>query len=128
MRQQLLQEKYPVFVLELKKSETDLKSVDEIVDALTAEIEAAEKVALIGVFDHFAHTSGIGGEIDPKIKAAKNVVFCFGFALPNPLVLSVRPRSIGVADVGESFVLSFLEPPMEVATKAMERWCRSLAA
>ncbi|MEZ5840292.1 MAG: hypothetical protein R3D02_07630, partial [Hyphomicrobiales bacterium] len=81
----------------------------------------------IGVFDHFAHTRAFDGPIDPAIKDARNIVFCFGFALPNPQVLSVRPRSIGVADMGESFVLSFLEPPMEVATKAMEGWCKGLA-
>lgn len=127
MKQMLLQEKYPVFVLDLKKSETSYESVEAIVAALKEKIDANDKIAFIGIFDHYAHTAGMNGPIDPAIKAAQNLVFCFGFALPNPQVLSVRPRSIGVADLGDHFQISFLEPPMETATKQMEAWCKGLA-
>ncbi|HOV03736.1 MAG TPA: hypothetical protein PLJ34_00650 [Hyphomicrobiales bacterium] len=127
MKQMLLQEKYPVFALELKKSETDMKTVDDIVEALKARIAEDERIAYIATFDHMDHTMGLGGEINPAIKDARNLVFCFGFALPSPMVLAVRPRSIGIADMGEHFLISFLEPPMEVATKSMEAWCKGLA-
>jgi len=127
VKQTMLQEKYPVFMLDLKKSETDCETVDDVVAALKARVDAHEKVAFIGVFDHYAHTKSLGGAIAEEIKDAKNLVFCFGFALPNPQVLSVRPRSIGIADLGDHFLLSFLEPPMEIATKEMELWCKELA-
>jgi hypothetical protein len=29
-----------------------------------------------------------------------DIIFCFGFAIPNPQVLAVRPRSVGIADLG----------------------------
>lgn len=126
MKQTLLQEKYPVFVAEIGKDDTTRQSVDKVVDYLKARIAEKEKVAFIGVFDHYAHTKGIGGEINPDIRAAVDVLFCFGLALPNPQVLAVRPRSIGVADLGDRFVVSFMEAPMPAANQAMEAWVKGL--
>ncbi|TCP62983.1 hypothetical protein EV663_101246 [Rhodovulum bhavnagarense] len=126
MRQTLLMEKYPVFDLDLDKSETTCTSVDDILDRLKARIDAHPKVAYIATFDHYSHTKSIDGTIAEDIKDARNIVFCFGVALPNAHVLAVRPRSIGVADLGDRFHISFMEPPMEVATREMETWCRDL--
>jgi hypothetical protein len=127
MKQSLLMEKYPVFDMVLPKGETSCASVDDIIAKLHANIDAHPKVAYIAPFDHYAHTKSIDGTVADGIKDAKNIVFCFGVALPNPHVLAVRPRAIGVADMGDSFHLTFLEPPMEVATKEMESWCKALA-
>lgn len=127
MKQSVLMEKYPVFELDLPKSETTFTTVDEIIAALKSKIDAHPKVAYIGLFDHYDHTKSINGEINENIKDAKNLIFCFGFALPNPRVLSVRPRSIGVSDMGDYFAIVFMEPPMEIATKEMHAWCKGLA-
>ncbi|WP_316860241.1 DUF6858 family protein [uncultured Cohaesibacter sp.] len=126
MKQSILMEKYPIFDMDLEKSETPYESVDAVIAALKEKIDAHPKVAYIGVFDHYGHTRSIDGAIAENIMDAKNILFCFGLALPNPKVLSVRPRSIGVADMGNSFHISFLEPPMEMATREMESWCRGL--
>ena len=127
MKQSMLMEKYPTFDLEIAKSETSHTSVDEILAALKANIDAHPKVAYIGQFDHFSHTKSIDGDIGNGIIDAKNIIFCFGIKLPNPHVLAVRPRSIGVADMGDHFHISFMEPPMPLATNAMESWCKALA-
>lgn len=127
MKQSLLMEKYPVFDLEIAKSETSCASVDDIIAALKGKIDAHPKVAYIATFDHYSHTKAIEGVINEAITDAKEIVFCFGVALPNPHVLAVRPRSIGVADMGDHFHVTFLEPPMEVATKEMEAWVKALA-
>lgn len=127
MKQTILQEKYPVFVLELPKAETDLASTDAIIERLQANVEAHPVARFIAVFDHYTHTQGVpGGQISPDIQDAKNVVFCFGIALPNAEVLAVRPRSIGVAEFADKFVISFLEAPMPVANTAMEGWVLGL--
>jgi hypothetical protein len=126
MKQMLLQEKYPVYAAEIAKAETTCKTVDDVVAYLKARIAENEKVQFIGVFDHYAHTTRIGGEINPGIHAAVDVIFCFGIALPNPQVLAVRPRSIGVADMGDRFVVSFMEAPMKPANDAMEAWVKGL--
>ncbi len=127
MKQSLLMEKYPTFDLQIGKDETSLTSVDEILAALKVNIDAHPKVAFIGIFDHLSHTKSIDGEIAPEIVDAKNILFCFGVKLPNPRVLAVRPRSIGVTDMGEYFHITFMEPPMPMATDAMEEWCKALA-
>jgi hypothetical protein len=127
MKQTFLMEKYPVFDMDLPKSETSCQSIDEIMAALRARIDAHPKVAYIATFDHYQHTRSIEGSIAEEIRAAQNIIFCFGVMLPNAHVLAVRPRSIGVADLGDRFHISFMEPPMEIATKEMEAWCKALA-
>ncbi|WP_298289299.1 DUF6858 family protein [Thiomonas sp.] len=126
MKQTLLQEKYPVYVAEFAKSETPYTTVAEVVEYYKAKIAANPQVKFIAVFDHYEHTTRIGGTIAPDIKAAAEVIFCFGIALPNPMVLAVRPRSIGIADMGDKFVISFLEAPMAPANEAMEAWTKGL--
>ena len=126
MKQTLLQEKYPVLVAEISKNETPCKTVNDVVEYLKGRIAENKKVQFFGVFDHYAHTQRIGGEIAAGIQAAVDVIFCFGFALPNPQVLAVRPRSIGVADLGDRFVVSFMEAPMAPANEAMEKWVTEL--
>lgn len=126
MKQTLLLEKYPVFVAEIAKPETTCQTVDDVVERLKARIAENPRIRFIGVFDHYAHTRGIGGEIHPDIRAAVDLIFCFGHALPNPQVLAVRPRSIGVADMGDRFVVSFMEAPMQTANEAMQAWVKDL--
>jgi hypothetical protein len=126
MKQSLFNEKYPVFVAEIGKNETSFQSVPALVDYYKAKIAENPKVHFIAVFDHLAHTTKIGGEIMPGLVAAVDIVFCFGFAIPNPQVLAVRPRSIGIAELGEKFVISFMEAPMQPANQAMEAWTLAL--
>jgi len=126
MRQYVLQEKYPVYHMELPFAETSMTSVDDIVAFYKQKIDESPSAAFISVFDHYAHTSSIGGEIASEIKAAKNVVFCFGVKLPGPAVMAVRPRSIGIAELDNRFDITFMEAPMPIANDAMEAWTRAL--
>lgn len=126
MKQTLLQEKYPIFVAEIGKAETDYQSVDALVEYYKGKIAENPKVHFIGVFDHYAHTSRIGGEMVQGLQAAVDIIFCFGFAIPNPQMLAVRPRSIGIADMGDKFIISFMEAPMQPANQAMEAWTKAL--
>jgi hypothetical protein len=126
MKQTLLQEKYPIFVAEIGKNETTYRSVDELVAYYQARIAETPKVQFIGVFDHYAHTRKIEGPIVESMTAAVDIIFCFGFAIPTPQMLAVRPRSIGIADMGDKFVISFLEAPMQPANQAMEAWTVAL--
>lgn len=125
MTQTTFMEKYPIFTLEARKSESLFATVDEIIENLKAQIAADPVAAYIADFDHYAHTDALGGEINPSIRAAKMVVFCFGQKLPTPQMMAARPRSIGVADMGESFVFTFLEAPMVAINIAMEQWIKN---
>ena len=127
MKQKIFKDKYHIFEIEYKKSELAYKSVDEIITALHTKIDAHPVLAFIAIFDQYKHTSSLeGSEINPNIKAAKNIVFCFGKELPTPEVLAVRPRSIGVCEMQDSFILNFLEAPNEMANKTMEDFVKSL--
>ncbi|HYH22668.1 MAG TPA: hypothetical protein VD995_29000 [Azospirillum sp.] len=119
-------EKYTVLNTEIAKTETECRTVDDVIAALTAKIEADPNVALIAVFDHHAHTTRRGGAIAPEIQAAKNLVFCFGPALPDPRMLALRPRAIGIADLGDRFVVSFQEAPLTPANDTMRGWVLGL--
>jgi hypothetical protein len=128
MKQTLLQDKYPIFSLEVRKSETSHADIDSIIGYLRDCIGAHEISSLIAEFDHHAHTSALPtGEIAEGIQAAKHVVFCFGTHLPNAQVMAVRPRSIGVVEQSDRFVISYLEAPMPLANNAMEAWVEAIA-
>ena len=127
MKQITVLEKYPVYSMEIRKNETTYKSVDEILAYLKNKIETHPIAAYIGEFDHYAHTSCLEeGQISDAIKNAKNIICCFGKVLPKPEVLAVRPRSIGVAEMADSFVVSFLEAPNPDANAAMESWVKGV--
>jgi len=129
MKQITVMEKYPVFTLKMGKEETSYKNIDEIFSYLKEQIEAHPIAVYIGEFDHYAHTSGLEvGEINDEIKDAKNIICCFGKVLPKPEVLAVRPRAIGVAEMADSFVISFLEAPNPDANAAMEKWVKGLVS
>lgn len=127
MIQTLLQEKYPVYTIAFDRSETSCRNVDDIIAHFKARIDENPAVSFIGIFDHYAHTAALpNGVIGEGIKAARNILFCFGKELPNPKVLAVRPRSIGVAEMDDSFVVTFLEAPNPAANEAMESWTKAL--
>ncbi len=127
MQQITVMEKYPVYTLRIEKNETDYQTIDEIFTYLKVQIDLHPIATYIGEFDHYAHTASLEvGEISDDIKAAKNLICCFGKVLPKAEVLAVRPRSIGVAELDTAFVISFLEAPNPDANKAMESWVKGL--
>ena len=127
MQRSVSHEKLAICTFELDKSETRFRSVGEIVDYLRTCIEAEPLARFIAVFDHYAHTRSLpNGVIAEGIRAATNLVFCFGITLPDPQALALRPRSIGVCELEDQYVLTFAEAPMPVANLAMERWALSV--
>ncbi|SFV57026.1 hypothetical protein MNB_SV-9-479 [hydrothermal vent metagenome] len=127
MKNIIIMEKYPVFTLEINKDETSYKSVDEILSYIKSKIESHPIAVYIGEFDHYSHTKSLAnGEISDDIKNAKNIICCFGQQLPKAEVLAVRPRSIGIAEMEYSFIVSFLEAPNPQANNAMEDWVKSI--
>ncbi len=128
MKQITVMEKYPVFSIEIAKEETRCQSIDEIIAYIKSQIEMHPIAVYIGVFDHYAHTSSLEvGEIAANIRGAKNLICCFGKVLPKPEVMAVRPRSIGIADMGDTFMINFMEAPNPDANAAMEKWVKAVA-
>ena len=127
MKQSIVMEKYPVFELDIKKNETKFQTADEIIAYLKEKIDNHPIAVYIATFDHYSHTNSLAdGEISPDILDAKNIVCCFGKNLPKANMLAVRPRSIGVAELSDEFVVSFLEAPNPMANDAMESWVKEI--
>ena len=126
MTQTTFMDKYPINSLEIPKNKTNLNSVDEILDFFKDKIIKHPIATFISTFDHYKHTKSIDGEISEDIKDAKNIIFCFGSAIPNSKILAVRPRSIGVAELEESFMIEFMDAPKESIQELLVLWSEEL--
>ncbi|MBU1667452.1 hypothetical protein KKC13_03480 [bacterium] len=128
MQQSMVMEKYPISELDIAKETTSFRTVDEVLLYLKEKIDRHPVAAYIATFDHYIHTEGLAeGEINPKILNAKNIVCCFGKQLSKPNMLAIRPRSIGVAEMADKFVVSFMDAPNPQAHKAMVSWVKGIA-
>jgi len=128
MKEITVLEKYPVLTLEIGKKDTQYKNIDEIFTYLKTQIEAHPIAIYIGEFDHYRHTTSLEeGKMAEDILDAKNILCCFGKVLPKPEVLAVRPRAIGVAEMRDSFVVSFMEAPNPDANGAMKKWVEGIS-
>lgn len=127
MKQMLLQEKIPVFKLEVNKAETEFNSAQEIINHFKRLIDEHEITRFISEFDHYSHTKGLqSGHVDEDIVDARNIIFCFGAHLAMAEILALRPRSIGIAETRDGFVVSFMQAPMALANETMESWVKSI--
>jgi len=117
---------YPVNSIEIQKNQTNLKNIDEIISYYKNKIENHKIATYIATFDHYAHTTSINGDINPDIKDAKNIVFCFGGAIPNTRMLAVRPRTLGIAELEDSFLIEFMDAPKKEIQTLLEVWTKEL--
>lgn len=129
MQKLMLKNTYPVFSQRVDKAASGFASLSEVMNRLKQRVGEHKVACLIGEFDHYAHTSALpDGQIDPSMIAAGNLIFCFGKELPQPQMLAVRPRTIGVAEYADHFIVSYMEAPMPAANEAMQQWVSELAA
>ncbi len=126
MKKTVFMDKYPIYSLELQKSEMKVSSADEVVEYFKEKITAHPIAEFIAVFDHYAHTKKLNGPIMDGLLDAKNIVFCFGQAIPNTKILAVRPRSIGICEFKDKITIDFLEAPKEELHSVMEGWAKGL--
>ncbi len=118
----MLNGRYPAMIPELEKSDRICQTVEDVGDYFRARIAENPKTQFIGVFDHFAHTRKIGGDWGGKSirEFARRRASSSASRSPHPQILALRPRSTGVADMGDRFVVSFMEAPVQRANVAME--------
>jgi hypothetical protein len=127
MKQVLLKDKFPVFTLDIFKTETTFGNTDGVIDYLKAKIDAHPTARFIAIFDHYGHVKALEkGEIDECILDSRNILFCMSGAIPNAMIAAVRPRSIAVNELRDMFVVNFMEAPMEATTNTMVEWVSSI--
>lgn len=119
-------EKYPVYTLELLKTEVEVENVPQIIEYFKSKIEAHPIAKFIAVFDNYTHTKELNGPIMDGLKDAQIVLFCFGPAIPDTRILAARPRNIAICETEDKFIIEFIEAPKEELHKLMESWAKSL--
>jgi hypothetical protein len=127
MQQKQFKDKYPVFYKDFLKNECSLQSVVEFLDYFQDKIERHERAAFIARFDHYSHTKEVNGDINPDIKNVQNIIMCFGWEIPSPDPIAVRPRSIGITEMEDKFVVNFMEAPNPVAQQTLIDWVNDIS-
>ncbi|MGE5152629.1 MAG: DUF6858 family protein [Bdellovibrio bacteriovorus] len=120
-------DKYPVFVEEIAKADTDCATVDDVVARLRVRVQAHPGASDIAVFDHLAHVKALPeGKVADEIRGSKHLIFCLSNAIPNALIAAVRPRALSVVETQDRFVISWLEAPVEGPNQIIAGWVESL--
>jgi predicted RNase H-like nuclease len=126
MKRSILLDTHPMYSLEILKSDAKVSNISEIVEHFKKKIEQNPEACFITLFDHYAHTKELDGEILDKIVAAKNLIFCFGHTIKNIEILAFRPKSIAICETKDSFILEFLETPRPEVNAWMQSWIKEL--
>jgi hypothetical protein len=126
MKRSILLDTHPMYSVEFLKSEMKYSDIDSIVEHFKREIEANPEGGFITLFDHYAHTKKMGGEILESILDAKNLLFCFGHTIKNVEILAFRPKSIAICELQDSFVFEFLETPRPEVNQWITSWIEAL--
>lgn len=114
------QETYPIYSAEIAKHDQG-PNIEDLITRLQQSLQEYERVQYIATFDHYTHTHRQSdGEIAEDIKDARNLIFCVGRRLPSPLAPALRPRSIGVVETEDRFVISYMQAPMQLANEIMK--------
>jgi len=127
MKKILLKDKYPVYVQSISKNKTIFNNVNEIISQYKKLINNHPITSFIAVFDNYEHTSNLKEHvISQDIKDAKNIIYCYGKSLDKIEVTGIRPRSFGVVETCDNFVISFMEAPDPIANEQMIEWTKNI--
>ncbi|WP_457745183.1 DUF6858 family protein [Sulfurimonas sp.] len=126
MTRSILLDTHPMYAFKILKSEIKISNIIEIIEYFQTKIKENPEAVFITVFDHYAHTKELDGEIKEGILDAKNLLFCFGHTIKNIEILAFRPKSIAICELENSFVFEFLETPRPEVNNWMQTWIKEL--
>ncbi len=126
MQKTIFKDKYPIWTLELKKSEIKQKNVAEIIDYFHKKINNHPFAKYIATFDHYNHIKSIDGTIVPEVLDMQNIIFCYGPDILDTKVAAIRPRSIGVCQLKDGYTIEFMEAPSKPAHDAIVEWIEDI--
>ncbi len=126
METKIVMETYPVQMKTFTKTAVSLNSIEKLIEYFISKIDADPMASHIATFDHYAHTKDNNGEISPDILGAQNIIFCFGPKLIQPVAVGLRPRSIGIVDLGDKLQVNFMSPPAAPIREKMTTWVEEI--
>lgn len=120
--------RYPVWFEEIAKADTCWRDVDEIAALLQGCIHRQPGFVFIGLIDHYALNIRLGEALPVPLQDAKVVLFFPDTRQLTPALLAYYPTAIGVADMGNRFVISFLNISTVSPTESLIEWVESIRA
>ena len=126
MTKSILLDTHPMYAMKISKDETNFSNISQIIEHFKVKIEENPEAVFITVFDHYAHTKSLNGNILEGVLDAKNLLFCFGHSIKNIEILAFRPKSIAICELGDSFILEFLETPRPEVNNWIQSWIKEL--
>lgn len=117
-----------MWVEEIAKADTRCCDVDEIAVALQRCICRHGEAVFIEVFDHYGLNLRLGESLPFAMQDAKAILFCPSAKLLTPARLALCPCTIGVADMGNRFVISFPDMASIFRTETLLEWVEALRA
>jgi len=128
MTRSILLDTHPMYAIKFLKSEMKFTDIAKIVEHFKAKIVENPEAVFITLFDHYAHTKSLNGDIREDILDAKNLLFCFGHGIKNVEILAFRPKSIAICELEDSFVFEFLETPRPEVNNWITSWIKDIKA
>ena len=119
---------YPFWVEEIAKADTCCCDVDEIAAVLQRCICRHGEAVFIAVFDHYGLNLRLGESLPFAMQDAKAILFCPNTNLLTPARLALCPCTIGVADMGNRFVISFPDMTSVFHMETLFEWVEALRA
>jgi hypothetical protein len=126
MTRSILLDTHPMYAMKILKSEIRYSDISQIIEHFKAKIVENPEAVFITVFDHYAHTKSLDGNILEGVLDAKNLLFCFGHSIKNIEILAFRPKSIAMCELEDSFVFEFLETPRPEVNEWISSWIKEL--
>jgi len=126
MTRSILLDTHPMYAMKILKSEIKYSDISQIIEHFKAKIVENPEAVFITVFDHYAHTKSLDGNILEGVLDAKNLLFCFGHSIKNIEILAFRPKSIAMCELEDSFVFEFLETPRPEVNEWISSWIKEL--
>ena len=106
----------------LSRCEKNCRTVDDIVAVLTWQLESDLSLALLSVFDNYAHAIRCGTTITADIKSAKCFVWCSSPGLLDTSAIPLQIHAIGIADLGDRFAINYEESPYPAVNQMIQDW------
>ncbi len=127
MTSTMVANKYPVFTTEISKDDAKFENADEVIAYIKEQVDAHPVAGYISTFDHYTHTTSLPQYGMPSnIVDIKVAIFCFGPEVPMPEIVAARPRSIGVVEEADKFIVTFMDPPAPVLRDVMTSWINGI--
>ncbi len=126
MQKIVFKDRYTIWKCEIEKNKIIYSDIEEIISYFKHKIKTHPFAKYLFLFDHYKHIKSINGKILPDVIDMKNIVFCYGPDILDIEIAALRPRSIGICELKDSYIIEFMQAPSDKAHESMVEWTKEL--